>query len=233
MYEFSSRSDAVNKLHDAMVQRMINILSESAFCSIAIPGGSTPLDLFRKLSPKGDLMNAQLDWSRIKVFWVDERFVDHAHIDSNFGQAWKLWLSYYEELLVYPVNTSLDSPYESASKYLELLKTELGTYDDGRIKSPDIVLLGMGADGHIASLFPGMEKIEQYKEVVCTTQPENKQHRISLNFDYISNAACIYLPIFGKSKSKLFTDVSEKKVYLPISRILETCNEINVYRSNQ
>jgi 6-phosphogluconolactonase len=119
---------------------------------LVISGGTTPLPLFRLLAapPYSD----QLPWAQTHVFWADERMVPPGDEASNYGQAWQAWLQHVPipAEQVHPIDGTL-SPAVAADDYANRLAS-LASGGDGWPRF-DLVLLGFGADGHTASLFPG------------------------------------------------------------------------------
>lgn len=113
-------------------------------------GGSTPLTLFRLL--RTEAWAARVDWAHTRVFWVDERCVAPDHPASNYGAANQELLAHVPAAEIYPMDGEID-PGESAVAYEELLRQHVPA-EEGMPRL-DCALLGMGDDGHTASLFPG------------------------------------------------------------------------------
>ncbi len=115
--------------------------------TIALAGGSTPKPLYEKLSTQ------DLPWNKIHVFWGDERYVSATHPDSNEGMARRAWLDRvpFPAENLHPMPTQAQNPAESAQQYEAHLRSFFGTQ---AIPAFDLILLGLGDDGHTASLFP-------------------------------------------------------------------------------
>ena len=150
------------------------------------------------------------DWKRINFYWVDERCVPVESTESNFGEA--------ERILFDKINTLVnlhrifgeDDPYEEAERYSGILKNNLPVEKD--LPLFDIILLGMGEDGHTASIFPDQMNLltsDKYCEVAI--HPESGQKRITLTGKIINNADKIIFLITGKNKSEVVKDILEKK----------------------
>lgn len=124
---------------------ILNAVAENGRAVVALPGGSSPLPLFRALR------SSDLPWERLWVAFGDERFVPLDHEHSNAGAAIRELLGHVPvpegQVLTWPI---LDDPAESAHAYRELLERALGAFPIF-----DLNLLGLGDDGHTASLFPG------------------------------------------------------------------------------
>jgi 6-phosphogluconolactonase len=120
---------------------------------LVVSGGQTSLPLFRLLANPPFLDD--LPWSKMHVFWADERLVPPTHEASNYGQAWSNWLQHVplssEQL--HPIDGTLRLD-EASARYAN----RLAQFSDGRSSWPrfDLVVLGLGADGHTASLFPNL-----------------------------------------------------------------------------
>ena len=140
---------------DEIVALVEETLDGAEFCSIALSGGSTPAGVYRALSkpPRVD----QVDWSRLKVFWSDDRFVPHSDSQSNYRLAYETLLSQLSPgPQVFAVDITQSTAELAAESYQRSLIREVPCDGDG-VPELDIVLLGMGTDGHTASLFPGAE----------------------------------------------------------------------------
>ena len=231
MHKFSNREKANHFLHGVFCSRIEQTLKQRAYCSVAIPGGSTPLDLFRLLANRSLTVNEKIEWSRVKVFWVDERWVAHDNPDSNYLSAYNNWLSFLPEINAFPVRTDLTSLDASAVDYGNCLKNELGQDEMGNAYPLDLLLLGMGSDGHVASLFPGSEEMISDQCVIHTVQPVSQQKRISMTYEYISCAHHIVLPVFGQVKTDLLEKVLGGQCYLPISRVLGMASQVEIINS--
>jgi 6-phosphogluconolactonase len=143
---------------DLFVSFAAEAVRERGSFGVALSGGSTPASLFRELRSPGRV--AALDWSAVHLFWGDERCVPPDHPESNFGMAKR-------ELLAHvPVPPDQvhrirgeDEPWKAARAYEEDLRSFVGGRERGR-GGLDLVFLGIGADGHTASLFPGTPALE-------------------------------------------------------------------------
>jgi 6-phosphogluconolactonase len=170
--------------------------------SLALSGGSTPKALYRQL---GDLPGA-LDWSKVDVFFGDERCVAPDHADSNYRMA--------KEALFDRVPLPAEnirriqgeiSPADAARAYDALVGAYLGQH-----QSFDLVLLGMGADGHTASLFPGTSALSVQDAWVTSTYVEKlKAHRVTLTAKALLRARAVVFLIGGADKTETLKAVLE------------------------
>ncbi len=127
--------------------------------SVAISGGRTPLRLFELLADPQQPWHAALPWEQMDIFWVDERWVPHSDPESNFGVAYTGLFSRFERPGpgLRPFDTSLATPQAAAEAMQAQIRKRFGLQGGGALPRFDLVLLGLGADGHTASLFPGAQ----------------------------------------------------------------------------
>jgi 6-phosphogluconolactonase len=184
-----------NKVSAGLIKPEINV---------AISGGNTPKDLFRLWAEE---YKEIIPWGKINLFWVDERCVPPADPDSNFHMTSKYLLEHVDipENNIYRIMGEKDPPAE-AVRYAALLNKILPIRKE--IPVFDIVLLGIGEDGHTASIFPGRpDLIESDKLCEVTEQPVSGQKRITLTGRIINNADYIAFIVTGENKAKVIADV--------------------------
>lgn len=170
--------------------------------TLALSGGSTPQTLFQLLA--SDAWAGRINWQRVQVLFADERCVPAAHADSNFGAACRLLLD--------PVGVPYQNihrmagekePQVAADEYENLLATR---FPDGL----DLILLGMGEDGHTASLFPHTEALgAERRRCVANFVPRLNVWRLTLTADYINLAGQVVMMVAGQAKSKTLSGVLE------------------------
>ncbi len=185
----------------------------------ALNGGGTPRRLFELL---GSDFRGQMDWDKIHIFWGDERCVPPDDKESNYGQAREMFLNRVDipEPNIHRVKAELE-PAEAAKDYSQTLK---------RFASPplewprfDLVLLGMGEDGHTASLFPG-SSVDDTEPVLAVTghyqgRPAN---RVTLTPRVLNSARTILFMVAGASKAETLSRVLGRErnpKQLPAQRI--------------
>src|SRR5207249_5318452 len=143
---------------------------------VALSGGTTPKGLYAALA--GPDFSTKLAWPRVDFYFGDERCVPPDHPDSNFDMANQ---TLFRPLKIQPeqifrMSGEDDRPERAALQYEELLRKEFSVLAPAR-PSFDLVLLGLGEDGHTASLFPGMQAMnERERLVVATTAPQGGKH---------------------------------------------------------
>jgi len=172
-------------------------ISQTGRFSIALSGGSTPKTLFELLAAE---YGQKIDWANSHIFWSDERCVPPDDADSNYKMAHETLLDHIPlpASNIYRIKGELD-PVEGASQYEETLHT----YFHDQLPRFDIILLGMGDDGHTASLFPGTEALnERQRWVIPNHVATVKQTwRITFTVPVINNAANVMFLIAGTGKA--------------------------------
>jgi 6-phosphogluconolactonase len=186
--------------------------------TVALSGGSTPKHLYSLLASP-DYKN-QIPWSNVQLFWGDERCVPPDHPESNFRMAQEALLS---KIKIPPENIHRmrgeQEPLAAAAEYEEDLQKYFGL-QRGALPRFDLILLGIGEDGHTASLFPGSEALNETKHlVVAPFVATLNSYRLSLSLPVLNNAANVWFLVTGASKvdavKKVFSAFSD----LPAARI--------------
>ena len=164
---------------------------------VALAGGSTPRATYTLLAT--DAFASRVDWSRVHVFWGDERSVPSDHADSNYRMAREALLDRVPIPAenVHRIAGELE-PTQAAASYARELKVTLGA--DGRL---DMVLLGMGSDGHTASLFPDTAALEERERWVVPNYVEKlTTWRITLTLPALNRARQVTFLVAGPSKAE-------------------------------
>lgn len=168
---------------------------------VALSGGTTPKLLYARLvSPA---FSGQLEWPRVEFYFGDERCVPPEHPDSNFRMA--------DETLLRPLKIAserifrmrgeADDPDKAAREYETVLRTQFGVPAPGW-PSFDLILLGLGDDGHIASLFPGTPALEERARlVVASRAPSGVKNRITLTVPAMNQARVVLFLVSGIIKA--------------------------------
>lgn len=172
--------------------------------SVALSGGGTPRQLYELLS--GDEFSSRVDWSLVHVFWGDERCVPPDHSDSNYHMARKALLDYVPLPIgnIYRMRGELE-PQAAAEDYEHKLRAFFSGREGADNLQPrfDLVLLGMGEDGHTASLFPGSPLLNEETRWVGADYVDAVQAwRLTLTPAAIKAAAHIIFLIAGENKAE-------------------------------
>jgi 6-phosphogluconolactonase len=198
-------------------------IESSGRCVITLSGGSTPRTLYRTIrSPE---WNARFDWSRIVFLFGDERCVAPEDPDSNFGMA--------QRELFQPLNLPRDGvhrmkgedpdPTRAAEEYEHTLRDVMGCPAPA-VPRLDLVLLGLGDDGHTASLFPGTAALQERSKLVTVGHaPTGIMRRLTLTLGVLNRAAVVLFVVTGAGKAEMVRRViesqSEADHALPAARV--------------
>ena len=192
--------------------------SESPF-TMALSGGNTPKLL---LSVLGDQFASSADWRKVHFFWVDERCVPPENPESNFGMTNEVFLS---KIKIPKENIHRIRGEESPDKEVERYSKEISDYTIQKDGFPyfNVMLLGLGEDGHTASVFPGNERLFLTDKICATAvNPSTGQKRITLTGKVINNAANIIFLVSGKNKAEIVNNIigqGDNKKQFPASYV--------------
>lgn len=172
--------------------------------SVALSGGSSPIPLFLRLAEEAP--RAGIDWRAVHVFWADERCVPPEHAESNFRLADELFLSKLPApgAVIHRVAGELP-PDEAARRY----EAELAAlFPDEEVPVFDLLLLGVGGDGHTASLFPGMD-LESFspRNAVAVYVEKLQSSRVTLTLPVLSSARRIVFFVTGAAKAGIVGEI--------------------------
>lgn len=184
-----------------IVEKLQTAIAERGKFTIALAGGSTPKPLYEALATH------DLPWDKIHVFWGDERYVPPTHPDSNEGMARTAWLNKVPipEHHIHPMPTDAPDPAIAAATYEQKLRQVLASAPD-QSPSLDVILLGMGDDGHTASLFPHTEAL-QVRDRLVTVGNKAGEPRITLTAPFINQAYCVIFMVAGENKQAALSHV--------------------------
>jgi len=177
--------------------------------SVALSGGSTPLVLYRSLAEPP--FREAIGWSRVHLFWGDERFVPADHPDSNYRAAQEVFVSRLPIPAenVHPIPTGPADPESAAAQYEDTLR-RFFSLSEADMPRFDLVLLGLGPDGHTASLFPGSPALDEHKRlVVAAYVPKLATWRITLTPPVLRGASNVTFLVAGPDKAAILQDVLE------------------------
>jgi 6-phosphogluconolactonase len=176
---------------------------------VALSGGSTPRGMFALLA--GDEFRTQVRWEKVFFFWGDERHVSPDHPDSNFRMAREALLSHLSLRDDQVFRIHGENPDAAAAAYeYEVTVRQFFGLADGQFPRFDLVLLGMGPDGHTASLFPGTKALlDQTRVVVANWVGKFNTYRITMTASAINAAARVLFLISGEDKAPALKAVLE------------------------
>ena len=186
---------------------------------IALSGGSTPLPILSKVAQRN------IDWSKFFFFLVDERIVSIESPMSNFGNIKQAFFNNISSKYFSMISKDI-SLDESIENYLNQINNNVNKYNG--YPSFDLMVLGMGNDGHVASLFPQSTALkETQKYVTVADSHESKNNRITLTFPVINSSKDIVILIKGEEKLNVFNTLYKNPIGKePIRIIIENVNNI-------
>ncbi len=214
---YATQKQQIDALSQAIFDYIMQTIKTKSQIVIAVSGGKSPIPLFTKLS------SLELPWDKITITLVDERIVSPNDLDSN------------ENL----VRTYLLKSNAHKAKFIGII-SDLNDIKkcldniNNNIKKIDLAILGMGEDGHTASIFPNMPELDDAlhtKNKYLLTNPIGaKYQRISLSLNGLVNIPCLFLNISNEIKLNVFKEsILNKNLNYPISYLLDKRNDISVY----
>jgi 6-phosphogluconolactonase len=162
---------------------------------------------------------SQIDWSKVVVFWGDERCVPPDDPQSNYRMAYEALLKHVPipEAQIYRIHGE-DDPLHAASDYAATIRTVLNAPD--AMPAFDTIILGIGTDGHIASLFPGTLLLAEREALVAAGWvAQQDQHRVSLTLPLINAAQSAIFIVAGASKAAALRQIAQGDPHLPATLV--------------
>jgi 6-phosphogluconolactonase len=196
-----------SELDRAVASKLLELvekaIAERGACSLALAGGRTPRGAYRLLGQ--DAFRRQIAWDRVELFWSDERSVPPEHPDSNYRMALESLVAHLD-MRPEAIHRILGEaePDTAASLYAKELRRCLGR----PIPRIDVILLGIGSDGHTASLFPDTENLlDEVKLAVATKSPTSPRDRVSLTLRTINAARHVMFVVAGSDKASVLAQI--------------------------
>lgn len=207
---FSSPEELAGAVAKEFQKAAVAARGSGKIFSVALSGGTTPKILFDRLaSPE---FAETIPWEAAHLFWGDERCVPPGHLESNYGMTRQTLLEKIAipEGNIHRIHGEAE-PEQEVQRYAEEIRETLGT--DG-VPRFDWILLGLGTDGHTASLFPG-GTLQEDRYGICGTalHPLTGQQRITLTLKTINEAARISFLITGSSKAQMASRILQRPIH--------------------
>ncbi len=206
-----------------------SLAAASARFGLCLSGGTTPKRVYELLAAAN--FSSAIDWQKVHLFWGDERFVPPDHHDSNFRMAREALIDRVPipAAQIHPIPTSCQSPEEAAASYEAVLQEYYGAkrFDPARPLF-DLTLLGLGEDGHTASLFPSTKALGERDAWVTSISGARLEPRISLTYPAIESSREILFIVSGANKRDVLACVLANDAALPAAR-LETAGTIRIF----
>ena len=200
--------DTKQQVAEQFASYLADFIASREKVHIALSGGSTPKIVFDELAAQ---YTDTIEWRKVHFYWGDERCVPPEDADSNYKMTVEHLLSKIDipEENIHRIKGE-NSPQYEAERYSDLLDKELPRSRE--TANFDLVILGMGDDGHTASIFP--HEIELwYSENNCevATHPDSGQKRVSITGNLINNAAAVVFLVTGESKAEKVKEIIDKE----------------------
>jgi 6-phosphogluconolactonase len=218
---FSNIQAIASRIIEDLLALALEVEKKGTKLNIALSGGNTPKIIYQALVQKP--VKNKIPWRVVHFYWGDERCVGPGHPDSNYGMALNHLIKH---IPVPPENIHRiqgeNDPEIEINRYAQEIDKNISR-KVGMIPQFDWILLGLGKDGHTASLFHGQKMIKEEKEIcACTLAPVTGHQRITLTEKIINQAVCITFLVSGRSKAEILNKVlgqnAEKSSY-PAARI--------------
>jgi 6-phosphogluconolactonase len=200
---FSDVNELSLRAAEAVARTVNDAVRSTGRCSLVLSGGSTPRTLYGLLASR---FRAQIPWAHVHVFWGDERYVPPRDVQSNYRMAKETLLDHVPCPVanVHPMPTHFSDPDVAARNY----EATLRSYFSGAPPAFNVVLLGLGPEGHTASLFPGSPALaEPTRWVLAVTAPADPPVRLTLTFPLLNRAANAYFLVTGSNKARALHDI--------------------------
>lgn len=205
-----------------VLEKIEHTLQQQEQCTLVLSGGSTPKPLYEALAEQS------LPWEKIAIFWGDERYVSPDHPDSNQRMTRQALLDRIEipERNIYPMPTGSNDPAQDAQKYETTLQ-EYFKIAPGVFPAFDLILLGMGDDGHTASLFPHTEALNVSDRLITVGQKDG-QPRLTFTAPLINHGRCVIFLVAGANKQNALAHVfaPEDDAMTYPSRLIQPAGEL-------
>ncbi len=195
------KEDFINFAVDHFIGICAFSIKQNGRFTVALSGGSTPKEIYKTLANSKN--RKRIDWTKVFLFWSDERSVPPDHPESNYQAAMDAGFS----SLSIPSNQIFrmkaeDDIEKNADSYEEIIKKEV------KDASFDLVMLGMGSDGHTASLFPKTKALNLHDKLVAANfVPKLNSWRMTLTVNCINRAKNIVMYVMGKNKAETLQQV--------------------------
>ena len=200
---------------DEIVASINDVLSEKPRCSLVLAGGKTPSTIYRIMAKPPRV--SEVDWARVDFFWGDERWVPRSDLQSNFKMVAETLLTFLpgSQASTFGVDTAATDPQTGAAQYEATIRQRLCSAGQA-LPRFDLVLLGIGDDGHTASLFPQsdllLHSLQGEPEPLCAAVRSAKDDgwRITLSPSALFSGEKIIFIVRGEGKASVLKRVLEQ-----------------------
>ncbi len=223
-------AESADALHRMVAEQFVRVTSDAlrarGRCFVALSGGSTPKAVYRLLAI--DPFRSRVQWDRIDFFWGDERHVPADHPDSNYGMATEALLSNVpvRPEKIHRVHGEIHDAAQAAQTYEAELRTTFG--EPVAIPRFDLMWLGLGTDGHTASLFPGTPALDEQRRLCVENWVATlNAYRITMTLPLINASRAVTFVVSGAEKAAMVRRVlRDRDTSLPSHMVQPTDGEL-------
>lgn len=208
---FANVQELARGAAEYFVARSGEAVAQKGFFTVALSGGSTPKALYQLL------VGLEVPWSKTHFFWSDERHVPPDHPDSNYRMAYEAMLSRVPvpESNIHRIHGENPDAAGTAREYEQTLMPL------------DLILLGLGEDGHTASIFPGSEVLHETQRLVAAPWVEKlNTYRITMTLPLLNSAASVLFLVSGAAKAEIVKEVIEGPKQYPAQFVQPTNGQL-------
>jgi 6-phosphogluconolactonase len=212
----ATADDVAAHVADWLISR---VAATAAPVRVALSGGSTPKKLFALLAEPS--RSGRMQWSKLHLFWGDERYLPYDSPDSNYGEAKRILLDHVgispAQVHPFPVDAA---PHVAAAQYAKLLQAEYGAavLDPARPLF-DVNFLGLGEDGHIASLIPGQTVLRERVSWTASVGQGRPEVRLTLTYPVLESAKMVAFLVAGSSKANILRALRAGTADVPVAHL--------------
>jgi 6-phosphogluconolactonase len=225
LLKFTHSEDFTTEIAYLIQEKILDVYDKNGLVRLALSGGNTPLPIYEKLA-----QSQVIPWDRVEIYQVDERYADSTNPDSNQGSISKIFgpvCSFFKEFVTWNTSITIQESSKQYNQYLESVAEE----DDFLF---DLVILGMGNDGHTASLFPkdpALDNTQDWSIFTLNTDSKTPQ-RLSLTYKSLLNTDDIFLLLTGEEKLKTLDKVLGENIdfhNFPIRKIIDEHQNTTIF----
>jgi 6-phosphogluconolactonase len=200
-----------------IIQLANECVKDKGFFTVALSGGNSPLQIYDRLGDPP--LRDKMPWARTLVFWGDDRYLNHTDRESNYHIAHEAMLSKVKipQANIFRIPTEVAPIEEAACLYERILRkvfVKLGAVDtEKKLPVFDLVILGVGKDGHTASLFPGHKAVNEKEKWVTFVKAHARitlRERITITLPIINAAHNVMFIIAGEGKGQIIKDIFDE-----------------------
>lgn len=213
----SDSKDLARGAAEYFVARSAEAVAKKGFFTVALSGGSTPKALYQLLADANEPFRARVPWAETHFFWSDERHVPPDHADSNYRMAYEAMLSRVPvpEGNIHRVHGENPNADEAAREYEQTLMPL------------DLILLGLGPDGHTASIFPGSEVLHETTRLVAAPWVEKfNSYRITMTLPLLNSGGAVLFLVSGAEKKEIVKEVLDGPKKYPAQFVQPTHGQL-------